>query len=346
MTPIFDGADVAINFWLYVSDAALFQSKFTNGESQFIVAKSGLWEGAYQGDTDSRFSMDLDWTKFQSGWNEVTFRVRHGGRLTHNRDYYAQPTAPNNSPIAFVYSEADYIGLNIFGTGNESSGELNGNAVLRLYDVKAVPVPADMEGDLTVVPLPKDDYNVTFMADGEVVDTIKVKPGETLDISKFPAVPEKQGYTGVWDKTESITNITADVTVTAVYTAQEFEGTVTGGNEGNDGSGTYLCGANVLVRAQTGKPVKEWKVTGVTGWDNGDGTYSFTMPGNDVTVEIIYETETDNPNPGGEDPDSGNEEPPAEGGCGGAAGVGTFLFGGTALLFAAGALCVVLKRKN
>ena len=331
MTPILDGSDVAVSFWLYISDAALFQSKFTNSETQFILSKSGILNDSYLGDSDNRFSMDLDWTKFQTGWNQVTFRVRHGGALTHGRDYYA-----GSNDAVLAYAEADYVGLNVFGPADP--GELNGSAVLRLYNVQAVPVPADMEGNLTVVPLPKEDYNVSFLADGNVIQTIKVKPGESLDKSKFPAVPEKKGYTGVWDRTESLADIRSDVTVNAVYTAQEFTVTVVGGREENSGAGKHLCGSNVLIRAQAGKTVKEWKVTGATGKDNGDGTYSFTMPGNDVTVEIVYQSASD-----GKDDDKNDQN--EKGGCGGSLGLGASLTGGALLLIAAAGLYVLVKRR-
>lgn len=66
-------------------------------------------------------------------------------------------------------------------------------------------------------------YTVTFMADGIVVDTRKVIAGGALGAAEFPGVPEKTGYAGKWDTNGEIVNVTKDLTVTAVYTAQKYE---------------------------------------------------------------------------------------------------------------------------
>ncbi|MDD4832978.1 MAG: InlB B-repeat-containing protein, partial [Clostridia bacterium] len=58
-------------------------------------------------------------------------------------------------------------------------------------------------------------YTITFMADGVVVETLTVNEGAAVT---FPAVPAKEGYTGVWNPT-SIASATADATVNAVYTS-------------------------------------------------------------------------------------------------------------------------------
>lgn len=55
---------------------------------------------------------------------------------------------------------------------------------------------------------------VTFVADGEVYATVRVPTGENL--GNMPCVPEKAGYTGVWDKT--VDTVNGDITVAAVYT--------------------------------------------------------------------------------------------------------------------------------
>lgn len=60
-------------------------------------------------------------------------------------------------------------------------------------------------------------YKVIFVADGETVEEVPYTV-ETESI-EAPAVPEKAGYTGVW---ESYELATGDVTVNAVYTAIEY----------------------------------------------------------------------------------------------------------------------------
>lgn len=62
-------------------------------------------------------------------------------------------------------------------------------------------------------------YTVTFAADGNTVATVAVNHGAT---AVAPTIPAKKGYTDtapVWDK--SIENITADTTITAVYTKND-----------------------------------------------------------------------------------------------------------------------------
>ena len=59
-------------------------------------------------------------------------------------------------------------------------------------------------------------YTATFVADGEVVDTISYLPSQGLTA---PAVPEKEGQRGVWEAYTANGNIT----VNAVYTEINFE---------------------------------------------------------------------------------------------------------------------------
>ena len=68
-------------------------------------------------------------------------------------------------------------------------------------------------------------YTVTYKADGVVVGQVQtVKHGEN---ATAPAVPEKSGYTGVWESDGK--NITADTVINAVYTRNSIV-PVTGDN--------------------------------------------------------------------------------------------------------------------
>ena len=63
---------------------------------------------------------------------------------------------------------------------------------------------------------PAAKYVVTFLnEDGTTYQTIEKNVGETLAVADFPKVPEKAGYTGVWEVTA---DITTTATVRPVYT--------------------------------------------------------------------------------------------------------------------------------
>ena len=63
---------------------------------------------------------------------------------------------------------------------------------------------------------PVQTYKVTFVADGKTVKTMNVTEGYTLKDSDYPAVPEKAGYTGAWQRYPS--PVRSNVTVSATYT--------------------------------------------------------------------------------------------------------------------------------
>ena len=63
---------------------------------------------------------------------------------------------------------------------------------------------------------PVQTYKVTFVADGKTVKTMNVTEGYTLKDSDYPAVPEKAGYTGAWQRYPS--PVQSNVTVNATYT--------------------------------------------------------------------------------------------------------------------------------
>ena len=63
---------------------------------------------------------------------------------------------------------------------------------------------------------PVQTYKVTFVADGKTVKTMNVTEGYTLKDSDYPAVPEKAGYTGAWQRYTS--PVQSNVTVSATYT--------------------------------------------------------------------------------------------------------------------------------
>lgn len=65
-------------------------------------------------------------------------------------------------------------------------------------------------------------YSVKFYStSGEVVKTVEVKEGEAVAEADIPAVEDKTGYTVVWE-TVDLSNVTADIEVKAVATANTY----------------------------------------------------------------------------------------------------------------------------
>lgn len=132
--------------------------------------------------------------------------------------------------------------------------------VLAVVLVMALPV---------MVSATEDTHTVTYVIDGEVVSTQEVAHGGN---AVAPQIPEKTGYTQIapyWDHDGK--NITADTTITAVYTLNEY--TIT--YKFPDGSTrilSYLHGEPVVM---LDPPVKEG--------------YYFQW---DKTVEILTENVT------------------------------------------------------
>ncbi len=75
------------------------------------------------------------------------------------------------------------------------------------------------EDDMIAVDYTKEVFDVTYVADENVVTVIKVQDGE--NVMDVPAVPEKKGYVGEWSHDGR--NISADTTITAVYTRAPFK---------------------------------------------------------------------------------------------------------------------------
>ena len=82
---------------------------------------------------------------------------------------------------------------------------------------EAQPVSYDEFLEIPDIPDSFRSIHLTFMADDSQVDRITINYGESFDIARLPEVPEKDGYSGVWEDF-SQENITFDQTIEAVYT--------------------------------------------------------------------------------------------------------------------------------
>ena len=132
--------------------------------------------------------------------------------------------------------------------------------------------------------------------DGEEIDSVTVNHGEGIDEADIPTVPEKDGYTGAWSVTD-LAEITEDLTIEPVYTAVEYENDVK-----ESGSGSVeinptkpVAGDKVTVTVTPdegieaeGIVVKDASGKEIPVTENEDGTYSFTQPVGEVTVEALF----------------------------------------------------------
>ena len=115
-------------------------------------------------------------------------------------------------------------------------------------------------------------YTVTYVAEGKVVSTQTVEHGSN---ASNPDVPSKTGFAGAWDADGK--NITADTTITAVYTANAY--TLTWIIDGEKSFVTYFYGDEIEAPAE---PEKEgYTFQGFTG-----DKIPETMPASDLTVEL------------------------------------------------------------
>ncbi|MDD6991491.1 MAG: FecR domain-containing protein, partial [Oscillospiraceae bacterium] len=115
----------------------------------------------------------------------------------------------------------------------------------------------------------KSVFEVKFMYDETLVSSVSVEGGKP--VSNIPSIPEKNGYTGKWicDGKEftSVTAVTSDITVNAVYTINTYAVTLTAAaNETYSNTvtadyGTLLSDILPEVPAKTGY-TGVWKIGG------------------------------------------------------------------------------------
>ena len=115
----------------------------------------------------------------------------------------------------------------------------------------------------------KSVFEVEFMCDETLVSSVSVEEGKP--VSNIPSIPEKNGYTGKWicDGKEftSVTAVTSDITVNAVYTINTYAVTLTAAandtysNTVTADYGTLLSDILPEVPAKTGY-TGVWKIGG------------------------------------------------------------------------------------
>ncbi len=134
----------------------------------------------------------------------------------------------------------------------------------------------------------QNPYSVTFVANGETIDTKLVKKGGTLAAADFPAVPEDaSGRAGVWSVTEDITNISQNITVTAVYGPDSYPITyvLNGGTNAPGNPNSYTDNDPIILT----DPTRDGYI--FAGWTYRDQTVpqkNLTIPAGTVTGALEF----------------------------------------------------------
>ena len=134
----------------------------------------------------------------------------------------------------------------------------------------------------------QNPYSVTFVANGETIDTKLVKKGGTLAAADFPAVPEDaSGRAGVWSVTEDITNISQNITVTAVYGPDSYPiaYVLNGGTNAPGNPNSYTDNDPIILT----DPTRDGYI--FAGWTYRDQTVpqkNLTIPAGTVTGALEF----------------------------------------------------------
>ena len=134
----------------------------------------------------------------------------------------------------------------------------------------------------------QNPYSVTFVANGETIHTELVKKGGTLAAADFPAVPEDaSGRAGVWSVTEDITNISQNITVTAVYGPDSYPITyvLDGGTNAPGNPNSYTDNDPIILT----DPTRDGYI--FAGWTYRDQTVpqkNLTIPAGTVTGALEF----------------------------------------------------------
>jgi hypothetical protein len=138
--------------------------------------------------------------------------------------------------------------------------------------------------------------------DGDIIANTRVEYGTAVLEVNIPEVPAKEGYTGVWEDVD-LTNVTENLIIRPIYTPvssepETYENTVkesiSGKIELSEDAPKAGDEVTVTVTPDEGIEVKGVVVKDASGNEipvtkNEDGTYSFTQPEGEVTVEAIFE---------------------------------------------------------
>lgn len=84
------------------------------------------------------------------------------------------------------------------------------------YQGKAEPISYEDLIKRRIIPEEFYFFTLEFIADGELLHSVRFEYGSSFDSSVYPPIPEKDGYYGRWDK-DTLENLRFDTTVKVIY---------------------------------------------------------------------------------------------------------------------------------
>ncbi len=150
-----------------------------------------------------------------------------GGKISAKNDVGGIAGKGNNISKCASYSEIDYSGCNagnIAGEINEVA-ELSGNFFVEsdlggidgvAYADGAMPLTYEELIALPGIPEEFSNFEIIFMTDGNEIDRIEAKYGDSISEEDLPVIPEKEGFYGIWPL-DGLDNITGNKVVVADY---------------------------------------------------------------------------------------------------------------------------------
>lgn len=132
----------------------------------------------------------------------------------------------------------------------------------------------------------RETYTISFVQAGQEIKTFSVKAGESF--TEIPAPVAKTGYTVAWDVTD-FTNITNNITVTAIETAKTYavslkvDGAVIGTI-----SVAYNSAYDLTIPSKVGYTFKKWTYNGAEIATTG----TWTIDATEIEVVAVFEAKT------------------------------------------------------
>ena len=150
-----------------------------------------------------------------------------GGKIRAKSNVGGIAGKGNNISKCAAYCEIAFEGNNAGSIAGEigENGELSENYYVVsdlggidgvAYAAGAMPLEYDEFTALPDMPAELSSFEIIFLADGNEITRIAAGHGDSIDEKDIPAIPEKEGYYGVWPS-EGLDYITGNRVVEAVY---------------------------------------------------------------------------------------------------------------------------------